>query len=452
MKKNTLYLSFLLTLGWGTLAFGQKEAKTFSIAEAESYAAKNAYTVLDKMLEFEKARKTIKETAAIGLPQITSSFGYSYNAQIPEQPIPAQFFDPNAPEGSFTTVAFGVAHQNQAQLQLNQLLLDGSYFVALQATRVYKETKRLEQEEAEIQARKNTAQSYYGALVAKETHKILEQNLATLEQNFKETQKLFENGFVEDQDVSQLELLVNNLRNNVTNASRQVDLALQLLKFNMGIDLTEEIILSTSLEEILAPVKLDATLVSETFALDQHISYKSLLSEERGARLQLANERAAYLPSLAGFVNHTQSNFANDFDDAFSFNTFWIPGTTIGASLNWKIFAGFGRQAKVQKAKIDLDRIDIAKRVTESQLALDYEKSKSDYNFAMDNLNNQMRNRALSERIFQKTLRKYKEGLSSSLELSQVENQYLEAERNYINAILNLLNAKESLEFALGKY
>ena len=86
-------------------------------------------------------------------------------------------FDPTAPEGEFATVEFGVAHQNQGQLQVNQLLLDGSYFVALQASKVFKETKRLESEQAEIEARKNAAQSYYGVLVAEKTVSILEQNL-----------------------------------------------------------------------------------------------------------------------------------------------------------------------------------------------------------------------------------------------------------------------------------
>lgn len=450
MRKMLFLL--LVALGISQVAFAQNESKAFSLQEAQDYAALHAYTVLDKALDYEKARKTIKETAALGLPQISASWGYSYNAQIPEQPVPAQFFDPNAPEGEFATVAFGVSHQNQAQFQLSQLLLDGSYFVALQATRVVKETKRLEKEEAEIEARKNTAQSYYGALVAVQTRDILKNNLEVLEANYKETAKLFENGFVEDQDVSQLELLVNNLRNNLNNANRQVNLAMQLLKFNMGIDLQEQIVLSSSLEEILAPVKLDASLVGESFLVDQHISFKTLLTQEKGAQLQLANEKAKYFPTLAGFVNHSQSNFGNEFNDVFNFNTYWIPGTTIGASLNWNIFTGLGRQAKVQKAKIDLDRIAIAKKATETQLELQYQRALSDYNFAMDNLNNQMRNRALSERIFSRTLRKYKEGISSSLELTQSENQHLESERNYINALLNLLNAKEALEYALGKY
>jgi len=429
----------------------QQEAKPFSLQEAQDFAARNAYTVLDKVLDYEKARKTIKETAAIGLPQISGSFGYSYNAQIPEQPIPARFFDPNAPEDEFATVAFGVAHQNQAQVQLNQLLLDGSYFVALQATRVFKETKALEREQAEIEARRNTAQSYYGALVAQETLDILSKNLETIKNNYEETKKLFENGFVEDQDVTQMELLLNNIQNNVRNAERQVSLAYQLLKFNMGIPLEEQIVLSSSLEEVINPVTSNVSLAGTVFQVDQHITYRSLLSEEKGASLQLSNERAKYFPTVSGFINHTQSNFANTASDAFSFNTFWIPGTTIGASVNWTIFAGMGRQAKVQKAKIDLDRLRVAKTATESQLELQYKQAVSDYQFALDNLDNQTRNRGLSERIRNRTLRKYQEGLASSLELTQAENQYLEAERNYISAILNVLNAKEALEYALGQ-
>lgn len=447
MKKHLLIGVILFTAP----LLAQQEAKQFSLKEAQDFAAQNAYTVQDKILDYEKSRKIIKETAAMGLPQINGSFGYSYNAQIPQQPIPAQFFDPNAPEGEIAFVAFGVAHQNQAQLQLTQLLIDGSYFVALQATRVVKETKSLEKEEAVIEARKNVAQSYYGILVAEETQKILAKNLKTLKENFEETKKLFENGFVEDQDVTQLELLVNNLANNLRNTERQVALAYQLLKFNMGIPLEEQIILTSSLTQVINPVRGDISLSGSPFQVDQHISYRTLLTQEKGAQLQLANERAKYFPTLSGFVNHSQSNFANEFDQSFSFDTYWIPGTTIGATLNWQIFAGMGRQAKVQKAKIDLDRLRVAKEASESQLQLQYQQALSDYNFAMDNLSNQMRNRNLSERIRNRTLRKYQEGLASSLELTQVENQYLDAERNYINSILNVLNAKEALEYALGQ-
>jgi len=449
LKYPSLLLGLLLSSG----IFAQAEATRFSLAEAEDYAAQNSYTVQDKELEYEKAKKTITETAAMGLPQISASFGYSYNAQIPQTPIPAQLFDPTAPVGEFTTVAFGVAHQNRGQLQVNQLLIDGSFFVALQASKVFKETKRLETEQAEIEARKNVAQSYYGVLVVQRTQSILEQNLKVLSSNFQETRKLYENGFLEDQDVDQLELLINNLQNNLFNTQRQLTLAYQLLKFNMGINLDKPIELSTSLEELITPAQIAIGLSLDSFQVADHITYRSTLANERAAQLSLANERAKFYPSLNAFLTHSQSSFGNEINDVFDFNTAttWIPGTTIGATLSWDIFNGLARHAKVQKAKIDVERIAVAKDATESQLDLAFERALSDYKFAIDNYNNQLRNLELSEKIRNRTLIKYKEGLISSLQLSQSENQLLQTQTNYINAISNALNSKESLEYALGK-
>lgn len=425
-------------------------AYRFTLKEAEEFAARNNYQVQDKVLEVEKARSTIRETAAIGLPQIRSSFNYSHNAQIPQQPIPAQFFDPTAEEGEFITVGFGVDHQNQASLNLNQLIFDASYFVALRATRVFKETKALEQETAQIDARKNAAQAYYAVLVAEELTGVLRKDLQTSAENLLETQKLYENGFVEEQDVQQMQLLVNNLRNNLRNAERQVKLARQVFKFNLGLPLSAEVSFSQDLDALLAPEQFAGQLQAADFNYVNHIEYRTVLSQEKGAQLQLSNERSAYYPKLNGFVNHSQSSFANDFDQAFSFNTNWIPGTVIGANLSWNLFSGLSRAAKVQKARVDLQRLAVAKNSTASQLTMNYERAQSDFAFAMDNYRNQKQNARLSQSIFDKTTRKYQEGISSSLDLTQAQNQLLQAQRNYINALMDLLNAKEELENALG--
>ena len=52
-----------LVLGLALLSaplWAQQEAKQFSLQEAQDYAARNSYTVQDKVLDYEKARKTIK--------------------------------------------------------------------------------------------------------------------------------------------------------------------------------------------------------------------------------------------------------------------------------------------------------------------------------------------------------------------------------------------------------
>jgi outer membrane protein TolC len=450
MTKINLAIAFLTGIGlWAQVP--EKEVKTFTLAQAEQYAAEHSYSVVDKQFEVDKARQTIRETRAIGLPQISGSFNYSYNAQIQEQPIPAQFVDPNAPSDEFITLPFGVAHQNVAQLQMNQLILDASYFVALRASRVLKETKRLEKETAEIDARKNAAQAYYSVLVAEKSYSILEENLKTTQDNFKETRKLYQNGFVEQQDADQLEILVNNLQASLKNAERQMRLAKQVFKFNLGIPLEQPVQLTQSLEELIFDPSTGQALANENFNSENHIQYRSILSQEKGAQLQVANQKAAYYPKLNGFVRHNQSSFANEFDQAFTLNSDWIPGTTIGASLSWNIFSGLARDARVQTAKIDLDRVQVAKTSTANQLSLNYQQAKSDFNFALDDFNNKKRNMELSQRVYRQTTKKYKEGLSSSLALTQAQNQYLNAESSYINALMSLLNAKENLENALGQ-
>lgn len=450
MKKPALALITLLVAAFTAAAQEQAEYQ-LSLKDAENLAARNAYLVKNKELEVAEARQTIRETAAMGLPQLSSGFGYTYNAQIPEQPIPAFFFDPTAEEGEFITVAFSQAHTNQANLSLNQLIFDASYFVALRATRVLKETKALEKEDAELTARANAAQSYYAVLVAQESYQVAQENYQNAKNSYEETRKLFQSGFAEKQDADQLQLMMNNMRNSMNNAQRQIELARNMLNFSLGLPLSTKLTLTDDIDDVIISAELAEALAQTDFDFSQHISYRSLLSQERGAQLQLANQRAAYYPKLNGFVQHTQSNFANTFDEVFSFNTYWIPGTSLGLNLSWDLFTGFRRDALVEKAKLDLQKLEVAKESTANQLSMQYQQALSDFRFALDNYFNQKKNLELSRSIRTTTKTKYNEGLSSSLELTQAENQLLQTQATYFNALLNLLNAKENLETALGQ-
>jgi outer membrane protein TolC len=45
---------------------------------------------------------------------------------------------------------------------------------------------------------------------------------------------------------------------------------------------------------------------------------------------------------------------------------------------------------------------------------------------------------------------KYKQGTASSLELTQANSQYLQAENNYVTALMNLLQTRVALEKLLN--
>ncbi len=447
MIKKAIVLGLLVSSLLHAQDGENSQIMSFSLEEAQEYALKSSYKNLDKQLEFEKARQTIKETAAMGLPQITASLDYQWNPQIARQPVPAEFF--GGPPGTFQAVAFGVEHQNNATINLNQLLIDGSYFVALQATKVVKETSALQLEKSEIEVRTDVAQSYYGVLVSEKTVEVVEENVTSLKKNLYETRQLFENGFVEEQDVDQLELLVNNLENNLQNAKRQSDLARMTLNFNIGLPINQEIKLETKLDEII--VTEQEIIQQSGVNYDEHIDIRIAESQQKGSELQLANEKAKWYPTLSGFVRHQQTNFQNEFGDVFSTDVFWIPSTSVGVSLSWDILQGLARPAKIQKAKIDRQRTEVALEAASNTVKLQYEQARSNYTFALDNYKNQERNVEISKKIRDRVRIKYKEGISSSLDLTQTENQYLEAQQKYFEALQNLLNSKEALNKAIGK-
>jgi len=87
----------------------------------------------------------------------------------------------------------------------------------------------------------------------------------------------------------------------------------------------------------------------------------------------------------------------------------------------------------------------------EQSLKLQVNSAKSNLSNAIEVVKTEKQNLALAEKIQDKTLKKYKEGIAGSFELNQIQNQYLTTQSNYINAMFELLNASQKLEKALGQ-
>jgi outer membrane protein TolC len=56
----------------------------------------------------------------------------------------------------------------------------------------------------------------------------------------------------------------------------------------------------------------------------------------------------------------------------------------------------------------------------------------------------------VSKRVFASTENKYKQGMASSLELTQANALYLQAENNYISALMSLFQSKIALDKLLN--
>jgi len=107
--------------------------------------------------------------------------------------------------------------------------------------------------------------------------------------------------------------------------------------------------------------------------------------------------------------------------------------------------------AKVGQARLDYEKAKNTSKQVEQSLLLKAQQAKSNYTSSYSIYLNQKDGLQIAEKINNNSMKKYTEGIISSMELSQSQTQYLETEAKYIKSLLDLLNASSQLNIALGK-
>lgn len=425
--------------------YGQEKFQ-FTLEEAQQYGIEHSYQSQSASMEVKKSKRKVKETIATGLPQINATGNYQKYLELPVQLVPAESFG-GAP-GEYVEFTFGTEQQLGVDIRATQLLFDGSYFVGLQASKVYLELSKNDREKTETEVKQMITQAYGNVLVTEENAEILSQNIGNLKKNLDETTALYENGFVEEQDKDQLELLLANAKSAYDQASRQIGISRNQLKFAMGIDIENEVELTESIDEITIE-STDEDYLNNEFDVKSHIDYKVIATQKEGSKLLWKQEKSTYLPSLNAFYSYQQNSYSSEFD--FLDDARWFPTQTIGLNLDIPIFSGFGRNQRVQQAKIDFEKSELAEKQITQKLQIDVANARSEYTFTLSQFQTSKQNLKLAERIYHKMQTKYEEGVSTSLELTQASDQLLDTQSSYINAAIQLINAKSNLDKALNK-
>lgn len=424
-----------------------QQSMQISLQQAQDYAVAHAYSVENNELEVKKARQVYLENFGRGLPQISASGNYTYN--IERQSFVADL------GGQLGLLQIGAPYTALGTINADQLLFDGSYIVAVLASKVLKENAENNLEKSQIEIKEQVARAYHLVLVSKQTQDILEKDLSYMQQSFEETKKLYENGFVEETDKDQLELLVSNLVNNIDYNEKQGVVAKMLLKIAMGVPLETTLELTDNIETLMAQTANGTSLLEQNFNVENHIEYRNLLTQEHGQQLNVRNENMQYLPKLRAFYNFNY-NINNS-------NAWVLKGTegeerldvrwqALGVGISVPILSGGTKNARVKQAELTLQQVDVAKKQLADNLMLAYTQAQADYEFALNNYNTQQRNAEIAKNIRDKTMRKYQEGLATSLELTQVENQYQQSLRNALGAANQVLDKKVNLAKVLGQY
>lgn len=439
MKRKLILLLLVLTkVG---IAQETKKSYDFTLKEAIAHALENNYTAINASRDIEAAKKKKWETTTIGLPQINSNINYQNNLVIQKSVVPAEFFGGNP--GEFQEVEFGVKNNMTASASLSQLLFDGSYLVGLQSAKVYLQISQNAKEKTELEIREIVINAYGNVLLARESVKVLENNKKSLEKTLFETQETFKNGLIEEENVEQLQITFSQIKSMLSNAQKRETIALKMLKLVLGIDMQEEVTLKDNLDQLASEnVVLNS---SSEFSVTNSIDYKIGQNNEEASRLLLKLEKSKALPSLSATANFGYNSFSN----TFSFlerDQNWFNFSNIGVGLNIPIFSSLGRTARTQQAKIAYEQAKTQLKETEQKLLLEFEKSKTDYEFSVEQYAVAKENLRLAERIENKQQIKFKEGISSSFEFTEAQRQLYAAQQDHLQAMIEVISKKATLD------
>jgi len=463
MKKlRNSVLVFLAMLGLSSLS--AQEAQIFSIEDAIKYAQENSISVQQSKLDFDRSKQQVREYTSIGLPQASINAEYNYNINLPTQLLP-DFLTPavvgtleafqlvpagtgaNLPEGQPQPVQFGTKNNLRAGFNVNQLIFDGSYFVGLKAAKGLVQMTSKQTDLSIQQIKNNVKKSYLTVLIAEENRKILLKNIENLEKLLKESKAFKESGLIEQLDVDRLDLSLSNLKSEYEMVGRQVELAYNVLKFQMNYPLYEAIGLSDSLNSMMEePSETD---LNGKPNFDTRLEAQILKQSEYLNELNVKRYKMGYAPSVSAFFTNQyqiQRNNLFDKDEAGFF-----PITIVGASVNVPIFDGFNKDSKIKMAEIDRKKINLQLKQFELASTLELENARVAYKNAKERLSNQQKNLGLAERILNTTKVKYKEGIGSSMEITTAEQELYRTQANYMNAVYDVAVAIADLERILGK-
>jgi outer membrane protein TolC len=415
--------------------------------DAMNYAVKNNIIARNARIDvlIQDARNA--EVTGLALPHISAEGQYSDYLNPMKSFVPGEFI---GQPGRFVPVQFTPKYNITAGGTASQLLFDGSVMVALQAREAIMKLMEQNAQLTEENIRFEVQRAYYGFVIANRQYDILKASLANARSVLSDITELRNAGFAEKIDVDRTMLQVNNLATDSIRIGSLMTLSEQLLKFRMGMEIDQPIVLTdTMVEETVNEAR---TTLGGDVDYGNRTEFSLAQSQLKLNRYDLKRHKFSGLPTLAAFASAGYNFSTNEFNDVFQFREYYQFNSLWGLRLSFPIFDGLQRRNRVKQAEFAVKKSE--NDIENLKLGIDFEaaQAKTSLRNSLLALESQKKNMELGNTVLDLARRKYKEGVGSNIEVTQAQSELLQAQNNYFAALLTVMNAQTELKKALGQY
>lgn len=452
----------LIFSGWLIPVFPQHVFQ-MTAQQAVDYALKNSIQVKNALLDIKVQQATNKEITATAYPQIngTANIGYNPNVAVATFPnfIAAATYGVLVANGvkdrngntivapsdfGFIQAGFGSKFSTSAGVDLNQLLFDGQVFVGLMARKTSIDFARKNVEVTQEQIKTNIYKIYYQLVVGKKQIESIDANISRFEKLFHDTKEIYKNGFAEKLDVDKVDVQLNNLKTEKIRALNQLEAGNEGLKFLMNFPQKDVLVLTDS----LTIDQIKANIMDTSYDYANRKEYQQLVFATKLNQYNVKRYQLSKLPTLALSANYNKNKQGQKLD---LFNGPYFTSSFIGLRLSAPIFDGGARNARIERARLEVQRSRNNMDQLKASIDNDIAQSTLRIHSALLNLESQQRNIVLAEQVYNTTKLKFEQGLGSNQEIYTAQTELQIAQNNYYSSLYDAINAKIDFLKAAGK-
>lgn len=419
MKRGVLVTFIVILMPWITWAQETPNGpQSLTLEQAVNFAVEHNKELQASQMNIDLRNKMIQEAISEGLPQINGSLDYTtnFNHEI-------ESFRSKLPD------------QSTVGVSISQLLFSGQWILGIQTSKIAKTIAAQQVTLTELDIKETVYNSYYTILVSERLMDIIKKNLENMSEVQTHTENMYKAGTAEITDVDQIRITVGQLKNSLLSMQRTVDVNYNLLRLQLGLQAGTPIELTDRLENFLTEDGFQK-LSAQAFDINENSQYQLMQTQEELQKKMVGLKKWAYAPTISASYSYSYQ---------IKSGLFSAPHTA-GVTMSIPLFSGLQRKAQLDQEKITLDQTTLNKSLLEDQLNLQEEQYKFALKNALEDYNLQKENIIVAKKVLDNYQYKYNAGAVSSLDLTQANNNYLQAENNYTSACLTLLQAQTQLD------
>ena len=442
--KTTIKLFIIGLINFLPLTINAQDVR-LSLDEALQLAMEKNKSLKVKSHEEEFRKEEVTLSRANMLPSINASANYAYYFDRQVIFMPGVFTGNDSEP--VVDVAVGGKNTFNTYVSLSQPVLNESARRQIKASKIQSAIGGLDTKDFRSNLTLEVSTVYLRSLLIHESIKLNKQSLDRNNRSLANSRSLYAQGKSLKIDTLRNFIVVENLKATILHLENQHKVSLVNLKQMLGLEANQEVTLSDSLRHDFEAryFAAEPTSYNEAFQNRPDIQQKQLFIELN--KNILSQSRSMRMPtvSLVG-AYQIQAQADNLKFDSYK----WPKTSFVGLQANIHLFSGNRINTKIRQSAIQLEKSEI-----------EYTDAKDNAQTQIVTLENNLKEVFQRLAIQKKTVEaaqmnftivndRYKNGLSSRLELSDAELVLTDAKMNQLYSIFNVKIAKLQLDKALG--